>query len=102
MLPHTFKGSNFTYTKPKGWTDEECMDLPVARVLFPTDRPGIVEAQVICCWKFNKEDLEEIARTGCMYASISQGFVPQEIAERKDFPWMQPPISLFTENLWGE
>lgn len=102
MLPHTFKGSNFTYKKPEGWTDEECMDLPVARCLFATERPGMVEPTVISFWKFSKEDLEEIARTGGIYCSVSQGFVPKEIAERKDFPWMQPPVSLFTESLWGE
>lgn len=79
MLPTTFSESNFTFTKPQSMTDEQCMDLPVFKGV---DQDGF--PIIISCWKFSKEDLEEIQRTGHIFLSISgQGM---------------PPVGLFTEN----
>jgi hypothetical protein len=83
MLPTTFNGSNFVFTKPKDMTDEQCMDLPVFR---GNDADGM--PVIISCWKFSKEDLELIKETGEIYLSITgQGM---------------PPVSLFTENPFSE
>lgn len=79
MLPVTFEGSNFTFTKPKDMTDEQCMDLPVFKGQNVDGFPVIIS-----CWKFSKEDLEEIQKTGRIYLEIiGHGM---------------PPVSLFTEN----
>ena len=61
--------------KPIGMTDEECAPLPVFR-------DG---EQVISCWELNKEDLEEINKTGKIYLSIFSGKT-------------QPPVWLSIEN----
>lgn len=79
MLPTTFEGQNFTFTKPANMTDEQCMDLPVYK---GRDSDGYPE--IISCWKFSKEDLEEIQRTGYIYLNICS----EEM----------PPVSLFTGN----
>lgn len=79
MLPTTFEGYNFVYTKPGSMTDEQCMDLPVFKGLDANGLPVIVS-----CWRFSKEDLEEIQRTGCIYLSVCGTGMP--------------PVGLFTEN----
>lgn len=84
MLPTTFEGSNFTFTKPKDMTDEQCMDLPVWKGEVSIDEAGNTAPAIISCWKFSKEDLEEVQKTGCIYLSITG--------------YGMPPVSLFTEN----
>jgi hypothetical protein len=64
-------------------TDEQCFDLPVFKG-NNTDEDGNVTPVIISCWRFAKEDLEEIQRTGCIYLSICGHGMP--------------PVSLFTEN----
>ena len=86
MLPTTFEGSNFVYTKPQGWTDEQCMDLPVFKGVSK-DEDGYESPVIISCWKLSKEDFEEIQKTGCIYLSITSHGMP--------------PVSLFTENPFG-
>jgi hypothetical protein len=79
MLPVDFPERNFVYGKPLGWTDEQCSDLPVFKGNTTDGFPVIIS-----CWKFSKEDLEEIQRTGKIYLSITSDGMP--------------PVSLFTEN----
>jgi hypothetical protein len=83
MLPTSFKGSNFVFTKPQGWTDEQCMDLPVFKG-NAKDEDGSEIPVIISCWRMSKEDLEEIQKTGCVYLSITGTGMP--------------PVSLFTES----
>lgn len=101
MLPHTFTGSNFVYTKPQGWTDEECMDLPGARCLIPIDDHGTMQPAIISCWKLSKEDLEEISRTGQIFLSISQPAAFKNEKGEYEVRWEMPPVSLFTEHPFG-
>jgi len=65
-------------------TDEQCSDLRAwkgeAKI---EDTEGRVPV-IITKWRFNKEDLEEIQRTGEIYLSICGSSMP--------------PVSLFTEN----
>ncbi|HRQ17715.1 MAG TPA: hypothetical protein PL085_11605 [Agriterribacter sp.] len=79
MLPTTFEGSNFVFTKPADMTDEQCSDLPVYKGHDAAGMPCIIS-----CWKFSKEDLEEVQRTGCIYLAVTGHGTP--------------PVSLFTEN----
>lgn len=79
MLPTDFKERNFVFNKPQEMTDEECMSLPVFRGNTSDGYPCIIS-----CWKFSKEDLDEIQKTGCIWLSISGNGMP--------------PVSLFTEN----
>jgi hypothetical protein len=84
MLPTTFEGCNKVYSKPKGWTDDQCSDLPVWEGRAPIDDKGNTVPTIISCWKLSKEDLEEVQRTGVIYLSICTT--------------VQPPVPLFTEN----
>lgn len=79
MLPVDFPERNKVFTKPESMTDEECSDLPVWQGKTTDNFPCIIS-----CWKFSKEDLEEIQKTGCIYLSITGNGMP--------------PVSLFTEN----
>lgn len=79
MLPTTFLNSNFVFQKPKSMTDEDCFDLPVYKGVDQAGTPVIVS-----CWRFSKEDLEEIQKTGCMYLQIVGNGMP--------------PVTLFTED----
>lgn len=79
MIPVTFQESNFVFTKPASMTDEQCSSLPVFK---GRDQEGF--PVIISVWRFSKEDLEEIEKTGQIYLSIyNEGM---------------PPVSLFTEN----
>jgi len=79
MLPTSFEQQNFEFHKPADMTDEQCSSLPV---FMGNDTEGT--PVIISCWKFSKEDLEEIAQTGHIWLSITgQGM---------------PPVSLFTEH----
>lgn len=79
MLPITFDQSNFTFKKPADMTDEQCGDLSVFK---GKDTGGF--PVIISCWKFSKEDLEEIQKTGHVWLSITGSGMP--------------PVSIFTEN----
>ena len=79
MLPATFPEVNFTFTKPEGWTDDQCGDLAVYKGQYNDGMPCIVSK-----WQPSKEDIEAINRGEGIYLSIcSTGM---------------PPVSLFTEN----
>jgi hypothetical protein len=84
MLPTSFPQANFTFKKPNDMTDEQCMDLHVWRGEVPHDDEGNTFPAIISCWKFSKEDLEEIQNTGCVWLSITGNGMP--------------PVSIFTEN----
>lgn len=84
MLPTDFPQRNFVYGKPADMTDEQCMSLPVFKGTQYTDEDGNTVPCIVSCWKFNKEDLEEIQKTGCIWLSITGHGMP--------------PVSLFTEN----
>lgn len=84
MLPIDFIEKNFVYTKPEGWTDEQCSDLPVWRGNVAIDEAGNTAPAIISCWQLSKEDLEEIQKTGRIWLSVTAN--------------VQPPVSIFTEN----
>jgi hypothetical protein len=79
MMPVEFPEQNVVFTKPKEMTDEQCGQLPVH---IGKDEEG--NRVMISCWKFSKEDLETIAKTGTIYLNITAQNMP--------------PVSLFTEN----
>lgn len=79
MLPHSFPEQNFTFTKPKGWTNEQCSDLNVWR---GNDTEG--NPQIISYWKPSKEDLDALNNGGGIYLNICGSGMP--------------PVSLQTEN----
>lgn len=83
MLPTSFEQSNFVFGKPKDWTDEQCMDLPVYKGTSK-DEDYFETPVIISCWKLSKEDLEEINRTGIIWLNITGHGMP--------------PVSLQTEN----
>lgn len=84
MLPTSFEQQNLIFGKPKGWDDEQCMDLPVWKGMAPIDEKGNVFPTIVSCWRLSKEDLEEINRTGVIWLSVSGDAMP--------------PVSVFTEN----
>lgn len=83
MLPTDFEQRNFVFGKPADMTDEQCMDLPVFKGVAKDESGGEIPV-IISCWKLNKEDLEEIQKTGHVWLSITGHGMP--------------PVSIFTEN----
>lgn len=83
-MPIDFPERNFVYTKPEGWTDEQCSDLPVWKGRAPIDDKGNSAATIISCWQPNKEDIEAINAGKPVYMLLTST--------------VQVPISLQTEN----
>lgn len=75
MMPVEFPEQNCLLGKPKTMTDEECSAL----ACFTDGK------QCVSCWQFNKEDLEEIQRTGKIWLIVVSGH-------------SQPPVTLQTES----
>lgn len=65
--------------KPNSMTDEECTELPVARVL---DQAG--HYVQISCWQPSKEDLEDLANGGKVWLMV--------------YGSVHPPVLLTTES----
>lgn len=84
MLPIDFPEKNMVYTKPKGWTDEQCGDLSVWKGKVLIDDKGNTAPTIISCWQPSKEDIEAIIAGKPIYL-----FVTAEV---------QCPVSLSTDN----
>lgn len=84
MLPASFPQQNTVFTRPSDMVDEQCGDLCVWKGNVQVDENGPITPALISCWKFSKEDLEEIQKTGIIWLSITGESMP--------------PVSLFTEN----
>lgn len=88
MTPICFPQQNVVFTKPEGWTDDQCGQLSV-HVAKADLGNGVVVQSNISCWEPSEEELQEIIRTRRVWISvISNG---------------QPPISVmgitpFTES----
>lgn len=79
MIPVSFPESNAVLGKPLDMTDEECSPLAVWK---GKDAQGF--NVIISCWKFNKEDLEEIQKTGQIWLWT--------------YGTLAPPVALTTEH----
>lgn len=84
MMAVDFAEKNFVFTKPEGWTDEQCYDLPVWKGMVPLDDQGNKASAIISCWKPNKEDIDAIVAGKPIYLLITGS--------------VQPPVALMTEN----
>jgi hypothetical protein len=90
MKPVDFPEKNFTYTKPAGWTDEQCGDLPVWKGDVPLDTAGNTTPAIISRWEKELTDAEidEIVRTrrmGVWVNICSNGMPPISIYTEKPF-----------------
>ena len=83
-LPSNFPESNHVYHKPKDATDEQCMSLPCWVGNIPVDDKGTQWPVIISRWQFNKEEIDEIIRTGGIWLSVTG----REL----------PPVAVFAEN----
>lgn len=73
MMPAVdFPESNFTFGKPSGMTDEQCLPLQVWKGKDDSGVPIIISK-----WTLSAEDLAEIQKTGAIYLIITgQGMPP--------------------------
>jgi len=86
MLPTDFDESNKIYTKPEGWDDDQCLDLPVQKGNLIIDDKGTRAHALVSCWRLSKEDLEEIQRTGVIWLSvIGYGMPPVSLHSQKPY-----------------
>lgn len=75
MHPVDFEGSNTKLTKPIGWTDEECSEMPALKSCTPEGIPFFLTA-----WRPNKEDLDALNRGGpLILVQYGEGFVPTSL-----------------------
>lgn len=79
MIAVEFPEANIILNKPNTMTEEQCMP---AYGWQGKDKEG--NPVIITCWQLNKEDLEEINKTGKIYAYV--------------LGKTTPPISLETKN----
>lgn len=66
-----FPEANFTYSKPKDMTDEQCIPLQVWKGLDSNSFPVIISK-----WSLSAEDMEEIKKTGSVYLIITGTGMP--------------------------
>lgn len=83
MTPTKFEQQNIVFTKPEGWTDEQCGDLPAWKGNVGTEAEGQFPA-IISCWKLSDEDLKTINETGVVWLSVTGQTLP--------------PVAVFSEN----
>lgn len=65
MEPTDFKESNCVLDKPLSMTRDECEALNVFKGASANGVPVNIS-----CWKFTKEDMEEIAKTGRLWITV--------------------------------
>lgn len=90
MLPVSFPEQNFTYKKPEGWTDEQCMDLPVWKGNIAIDDHGNLAPVIISCWQPSKEDIESIAAGKPIYLFVT-GTVLSPVSLATENPFIPQP-----------
>lgn len=94
MKPVNFKEANIVYTKPEGWSDDECGDLPVHK---GTDGKHTV---LVSAWMPTFADLQRLSEGKPIYLTIvGTGMPPVALSTESPFP-EQPerePIELKTE-----
>lgn len=79
MTPVNFPQANRVFTKPEGWTDEQCGDLHV----WAGEVEGVGPVN-ISAWQPSEKDIEAINAGKPVFLSVcGQGL---------------PPVSVFTEN----
>lgn len=72
MMPSLdFPEANFTFSKPKSMTDEECLPLQVWK-----GNDGAGFPVIISKWSLSAEDLEEINKKGSIYLMITGTGMP--------------------------
>lgn len=64
-FPTSFDESNAVLSRPVGTTDDECGPLSICRTNLKDGNPV-----VISCWKFTKEEIEEIVKTGRVWLML--------------------------------
>lgn len=94
MKPTNFKEANIIYTKPEGWSDEECGDLPVHK---GTDGKHTV---LVSAWMPTFADLQRLSEGKPIYLTIvGNAMPPVSLSTESPFP-EQPenvPVELKTE-----
>lgn len=78
MQPSSFPEQNKIYTKPEGWTDEECGDLSVWQGNYNNGTPVIISY-----WKPTPDDMATLNSGGGIYLQVCTS--------------VQPPVLLTTE-----
>lgn len=81
MIAVDFPESNFTFEKPSGMTDEQCLPLTVWKGHCDDGTP-----EIISCWRLSKEDLETINQTGEVWLRVvGHGTPPVSIQTERPF-----------------
>ena len=84
MVPVEFTQQNFVYTKPKGWTDDQCSDLHVWKGSVDIGDDKTPMPTIVSCWQPSAEDIEAINAGQPIFMLITSD--------------NQPPISITTIN----
>lgn len=84
MIPIEFLQQNFTYTKPKGWTDDQCSDLHVWKGDVGIGDEQTLMPTIVSVWQPSAEDIENIIAGQPIFMLITSQ--------------NQPPISITTIN----
>ena len=58
-VPITFEQANRTLGPPKGWTEEQCQDLPVQLVVSAEMGPAFIS-----CWQLTPEEIQTLQDNG--------------------------------------
>lgn len=71
MKPVKFPQQNFVYTKPEGWTDEQCLDLPAFKGHDDAGHPIVISK-----WELDQRELAEINKNKCVYLMAMDSSIP--------------------------
>jgi hypothetical protein len=81
MIPISFPEANTIMRRPNGLEPDQCYDIPAYK---GPDGAGC--PVVMTLWKFSKEDLEEILRTGELWVAVAGHSMPP-IWMSTEYPW---------------
>lgn len=71
MQPTNFPQKNFVFTKPQGWSEEQCQDLPVYRGRDQNGNPIVISK-----WKLDDAEIEKINETRSVYMMCVSDYIP--------------------------
>lgn len=75
--PCDFQGANVVLRAPEGWTQEQCVDMPILKT---------EDGQLISAWRLTPEEMIKIQNTGVIWLKVLTTAAPPPVCVLIDSP----------------